>query len=558
MLANDSSSSGGLRVSSFDYRGPGGALLTALAGATVTTAAGGELTVDADGTWTYQPPAAADHSAADSLEEGFSYSVTDNAGLVASAQQSIVLGDTAPSAASDLDTVRGPSGTATSGNVLTGVDADASPGALLSADATGQDAPAAVSSVRFGNSSASFDNPADVRLDAQGQRYIEIAGEHGTLQIHEDGSYTYTITDAYDASANIETRSVGGGNGTASTWNGVTLRAYDFGTAYVDGDGHFDPLAADTRAAFTSRGVGIVGTQSGMPVPNQINHDAVTGESQALAMDFGAQVAEARVTVSNLYRGEEDGEVGHWQAFDGNRVLVGEGILDTGTIRYSDNNVGVATISVHDGDGEPIPFQFLVFDALPYADAADNPLTDSSDFLIRAVTFDALAPKDFTDLFEYTIRDADGDSSSASLGIQGEIPVPEPVSNILDSLGDSLLAGSDGADVFKWTLAESGAHDSVEHFDTAPPSDSGDVLDLHDLLPPESVGNLSSYLHFEDAGNGGTLLKISSEGAFTGDAAHDAGVNFQSIELLNVDLLSLGSDQQIIDNLVSNHKLIID
>jgi hypothetical protein len=90
----------------------------------------------------------------------------------------------------------------------------------------------------------------------------------------------------------------------------------------------------------------------------------------------------------------------------------------------------------------------------------------------------------------------------------------------------------------------------------AAPASGGDILNIQDLLPPESVGNLGSYLRFEQSGSGGTLLKVSQEGAFTGDAAHDAGVSYHSIDLQHVDLTSLGSQQQIIDNLLASGKLI--
>jgi len=127
-----------------------------------------------------------------------------------------------------------------------------------------------------------------------------------------------------------------------------------------------------------------------------------------------------------------------------------------------------------------------------------------------------------------------------------------------DDSGDNLFAGSEGADVFKWTLAEPGAHDTISNFDMNEPASGGDVLDLRDLLPPESAASLDSYLHFEDSGTGGTLVKISPAGDFTGDAAHDANVAYQTIELQNVDLLSIGSDQQIIDMLINHGKLITE
>jgi len=129
---------------------------------------------------------------------------------------------------------------------------------------------------------------------------------------------------------------------------------------------------------------------------------------------------------------------------------------------------------------------------------------------------------------------------------------------IHDTSGDTLLVSTVGADVFKWSLAEPGAHDTIIDFSMNPPSSGGDVLDLRDLLPPESAGALSSYLHFEASGSGGTLLKISTSGGFTGNPNHDAHVEYQTIELANVNLLDLGPDQQIIETLISQNKLITD
>ena len=129
---------------------------------------------------------------------------------------------------------------------------------------------------------------------------------------------------------------------------------------------------------------------------------------------------------------------------------------------------------------------------------------------------------------------------------------------ISDASGDTGLVGAEGADVFKWTLAEPGAHDTISNFDMSAPADGGDVLDLRDLLPPVGTDTLDSYLHFEQSETGGTLVRISSAGEFTGDVAHDSTVAYQTIELQNVDLLSLGTDQQIIENLINHGKLITD
>jgi len=137
-------------------------------------------------------------------------------------------------------------------------------------------------------------------------------------------------------------------------------------------------------------------------------------------------------------------------------------------------------------------------------------------------------------------------------------PAETGTNTIHDTSGDTQLVSTVGADAFKWSLAEPGAHDTIIDFSMSPPASGGDVLDLRDLLPPESASNLGSYLHFEASDSGGTLLKISTSGNFTGNPNHDAHVEYQTIELANVNLLDLGSDQQIIETLISQNKLITD
>lgn len=128
-----------------------------------------------------------------------------------------------------------------------------------------------------------------------------------------------------------------------------------------------------------------------------------------------------------------------------------------------------------------------------------------------------------------------------------------------------LITGGLGADTFVWALADAGAKgapaiDVITDFDTAPTLSSGDALDLRDLLIGENhtagIGNLSSYLHFEKAG-ADTVIHISSTGDFS--AAYSVANDVQNISLLNVDLLAgLSDDQAVIQNLLSNNKLIVD
>ncbi len=130
---------------------------------------------------------------------------------------------------------------------------------------------------------------------------------------------------------------------------------------------------------------------------------------------------------------------------------------------------------------------------------------------------------------------------------------------LIGSAGNDILIGDLGSDVFRWELADQGsanapAVDVVFDFETAA---GADVLDLRDLLQNEfhmgsDVGNLDSFLHFTTSG-GNTIIDVKPTGV--------GGSVTQEIVLYGVDLShngALGSDAQIIQNLLQNGKLLTD
>jgi T1SS-143 domain-containing protein len=407
--------------------------------------------LNADGTYTFTLQDSLDHAPGQgqnqmALEFGlvgtpsaaastdYDLDPTSLAGASVSQNFTVNIVDDVPQAADDTDSVSYHVGDQTSGNVISGVDPDTDDVHTdeLAADTASADPSLHITSLSNGSQTVSFSNPGDVQSDDNGN-YIELAGEHGTVKMYENGSYTYTVTDE---DALIEPVTVSAGGGDQQSWSNVGLYAFDFGTSFENGSGQFDVSLADDTVVFTGNGIGVEGTQGGMPVPNQINHDATTGETQALAIDLKSPSTSASVKVSNLFNDEEDGEVGTWRAYDANGNLVGQGTLDSSTVDYgSSNNVGEASINISMGSHCDTPFQYLVFTAEPYADESDNPETgDSSDFYIRSVEFET----DYSfgmEEFSYTIADGDGDESSATLTINmtdldhPEPPVPEDPNN---------------------------------------------------------------------------------------------------------------------------------
>ena len=146
-----------------------------------------------------------------------------------------------------------------------------------------------------------------------------------------------------------------------------------------------------------------------------------------------------------------------------------------------------------------------------------------------------------------------------------------------DTMSGGTTGSSDStSDVFIWSLSDAGpagspAIDTINNFGTASASSGGDVLSLRDLLQGELGGNsgetsnLTNYLHFEVSG-GNTIIHVSSSGGFTNDTntvggTYNTAAETQQIVLTGVNLSTLygtTSDATIINNLISNSKLIVD
>jgi len=135
------------------------------------------------------------------------------------------------------------------------------------------------------------------------------------------------------------------------------------------------------------------------------------------------------------------------------------------------------------------------------------------------------------------------------------------IDTLIGGQGDDTLTGGIGVDTFKFVLGDEGTPgtpsiDTVTDFKN---DSNGDILDLRDLLQGEDQagGNLEDYMHFELSGTD-TIVHVSSQGNFSG--GYDSGQEDLSITMQNIDLTSAMTltDQQIIQDLLNNGKLITD
>jgi hypothetical protein len=462
---------------------------------------------------------------------------------------SVTVTDADGDTATDQHDVSGRFGFADSGPQITHVE-NASIDNLANLSVSGQVTAVAPDGVASWDLAPSLANaPAGITYTVQPDGSLVAKDATGesvfTLSIDAGGKYTFTLlkpaAEVIGASPSFSGLVLDAGTPRESVTSNL-YASYDPQT----GAGIGSPI---TTVKYTGNG-DLNPSSDGLGIgDNLIDDKGSKVASDALSMQFGDDLSGASLHLGNLKNTDEL----VWKVYN-NGVLVDSGSI-SGTYIGTDGQVHA--ISNSESPDYWIDLSRNGLDSNVLFDKLEIAAADGTAYKFIGYTVEKPVSVDDMELhFGVNAKDGDGDVSSTG-GFT--VVVDGTGSTIDDTVGDTVLKGGAGADVFKWTLAETGAHDTVADFNLAAPAADGDALDLHDLLPPESVGNLTSYLLFEDSGHGSTLLHISTAGGFTGDAAHDAAVAHQTIELQNVDLLSLGSDQQqIIDHLVNSGKLITD
>lgn len=130
----------------------------------------------------------------------------------------------------------------------------------------------------------------------------------------------------------------------------------------------------------------------------------------------------------------------------------------------------------------------------------------------------------------------------------------------LSSAGNDTLTGGLGADTFMWSLADKSSNgkpaiDKITDFNS-----TADKLDLRDLLVGESSGNILNYLDITTstiAGVTNTEIRISNHGGFV-NGNYAASAENQHITLTGLDLLSGTNEANLLNDLISQNKLMIN
>ena len=127
--------------------------------------------------------------------------------------------------------------------------------------------------------------------------------------------------------------------------------------------------------------------------------------------------------------------------------------------------------------------------------------------------------------------------------------------SIIGGAGNDILSGGSGADTFKFNNADKGtaaapAVDTVIGFN----ENTGDKLDLSDLLQGDTPGTIANYLHFvaSGTGNADTTIEVYS----AGNATIDQKIVLQGVTLASLQTAYGATDSQIITGLLNANKLV--
>ncbi len=376
-----------------------------------------------------------------------------------------------------------------------------------------------------------------------------------TLSVNANGEYTFTLLKTAPESEALSP--VLNGDNVLAAGSPQISQAVPL----------FDAAGLEVTSVVFSANGALQPSNDGLGVDSNLITGA-KGQSDAdvLSMTFADMVNDATLQIGNLKATDEL----TWRVFLGNDLVdagsIQENFMDGGMlVEISNDEAAEYVIDLSQNGLDPN----LMFDRLELS-AGDG---DSYKFI--GFTVEKPTTVEDSDLqFAVTAVDADGDESEPALinvrvdgsGETMELvtdgqPITLLVDTVDDMAGDTVLSGGTGVDVFAWHLSEPGARDSVIDFDTAGLLEGGDALDLSELLTDADKTDLTSYLSFEDGGDGSTLVKVSVAGEFTGDAEADASVPQQTIELQGVSINDLGDSSgqaALINDLIQSGKLIIE
>ena len=467
-----SSATGNVLTNDTDVDGGDSKTVTALSGGTVGTALAGSygsLTLNADGSYSYAVDNAnaavnALRTAGDTLTDVFTYTVTDAAGATSSTTLTVTVhgANDAPVAVADTGTAveAGTSAGATAtGNVLTNdTDVDGGDSRTVSALSGG-----AVGSAFAGSYGS-------LTLNADGSYSYAVDDANASVQALRQASdtltdvFTYTVTDAAGATSQTTlTITVQGANDApvavadtgSATEAGAAAGAGASGNVLtndtdVDG-GDSKTVSALSGGTVGSAFAGAYGSLT-LNADGSYSYAADNGNAAVDALAAGQSLtdvftytvtdtagATSQTTLTITVNGANDAPVGVNDSGTAVEAGVAAGSNATGNVLTNDTDVDSGdskTVSALTGGAVGAALAGTYGSLTLNADGSYSYAVDNANAAVNALR---TASDTLTDSFTYTVRDAAGATSTATLTVTVQGGNDAPVAN-----DDSGFAGKDG------------------------------------------------------------------------------------------------------------------
>ncbi|WP_342291553.1 tandem-95 repeat protein [Vibrio diazotrophicus] len=353
---------------------------------TIVTSLGGIVVMQSNGTYTYTAPVL-DHSNSETIQDSFTYLASDGVDTSAWTTVTVDVVDTGITAIDDYAEIAEDTNSVV-GNVLTNdLQPDTDPDAV-------------VTSVTYNGEKHSMPESGVLTIDA----------ETGTLVINSNGSYTFVAAESKPSTISIAPKDL-------SDSSVVLVYGTKSSQSLIDSDGKIVQYSESLKNNVTST--------SGLGVSSKSNNhgDSQIDVGESLIVKFNSSVSAAIFDLINVQQGNSKGT-------DGSILITvydSSGKVDSSaTISFTDNDTVVVT-------GDDIGY--VVFGA------------SDSDTKYRLgdnieVTYENNNTAE--EVFTYTVKDGDGDSSSAQLTINGIDTVNETPEITFSSGTDNVVVSEEG------------------------------------------------------------------------------------------------------------------
>lgn len=376
------------------------------------------------------------------------------------------------------------------------------------------------------------------------------------------GTATLTKASTITLSTGIEILDAADTGNTLLNFTGNTLNNFIYGNNannVLNGGGGTDLLVGrngDDTYVIDSGGDSVFETATDTGTDTVLT--SITYDASAITNQFGVSVDGTGIENITLTGNAAINATGN----ELDNILIGNSAINTliGGLGNDTLDGGLGSDTLSGGDGNDTYVLNVVTDVITGETSGNDTAKTAFSAILGVGNLANIENLTLTGTANLNATGDDGNNVLIGNGSANTITGGAGDDEITGGAGNDTLTGGIGADTFVWNLADKGTNgrpaiDKITDFNLAE-----DTLDLRDLLVGESSGNILNYLDITTSTTAGitsTEIRISNTGGFT-NGNYAAAAENQHITLTGVNLLTGTNEADLLANLISQNKLIID